>query len=406
MYGPGGSSGNGDNGESGDNNEDNGDNDNTPDEGNGNPGNGVTPPGTPSSGGSGSGGTNGSDEPGWQEPPCGGYWQGEEFMKTICDEKDANGFYYSRIAELNTLLDQNPWALTPCTEINKLSEYGNMHQSVASVQVPQWIIEKIETLNESYRILTNGTTYFTPFEIQTLENATGRIINNDFFPVRIKQLPPGLTAATLLEYFRLHINDFTSDLAIFEPLRIDINNNPLGNPFIDETYLYSSAYQNSVGTLIHIDMANDGTVVESEYNQNFTVNHESHNFTFTTMKSPLDFDHPVSGNRRMGIYTYSGNDPLRQGELTFYTMGVDRISDPSFEFVNWFGSGDGTVFNGADELWRAMQSNMITFINSIGGEAETYRDLPQVTARPDWSDVKDFLLKKIDMAELKRRLGC
>lgn len=363
------------------------------------------PPGTPSSGGS--GGTNGSDEPGWEEPECGGYWQGEDFIRTICDDAtDANGYYYSRIIDLNNLLGQNPWALTPCTEINKLAEYGNMHQSVASVQTPQWILDKINNLNESYRILTNGSTYFTPFEIQTLQNATGNIVNNDFFPVQIKQLPPGFTASGLLEYFRLHINDFTSDLATFEPLRIDIPNNPIGNPFIDETSLYNSPYQGSVGTLIHIDMADDGTIVESEYNQNFAINHESHNFTFTTMKSPLDFDHPVAGNRRMGIYNYTGSDPLRQGELTFYTMGVDRISDPTFEFINWLGSGDGTIFNGADSLWKLMQSNMITFINGNGGQAEIYRDLPELKARPNWNDVKDFLMKKIDMAELKRRLGC
>lgn len=37
----------------------------------------------------GTGGTNGGDddeEPGWQEPPCGGYWQGEEFVRNVCPD--------------------------------------------------------------------------------------------------------------------------------------------------------------------------------------------------------------------------------------------------------------------------------------------------------------------------------
>lgn len=107
----------------------------------------------------------------------------------------------------------------------------------------------------------------------------------------------------------------------------------------------------------------------------------------------------------MGIYNYTGNDPLRQGEFTFYTMGVDRVSDHVFELVNWFGSGDGTIFNGADNLWRAMQTNMIEFVNANGGVAELY-GTSEIKTRPNWDDVKAFLMKEIDMAELKRRLGC
>lgn len=40
-----------------------------------------------------------------------------------------------------------------------------------------------------------------------------------------------------------------------------------------------------------------------------------------------DFEHPVAGNRRFGIYS----DPDRPGEFVFYTMGVDRIWDRGFD---------------------------------------------------------------------------
>ena len=45
------------------------------------------------------------------------------------------------------------------------------------------------------------------------------------------------------------------------------------------------------------------------------------------MKTPLDFKHPVAGNRRVGIYS----DPDHPGEYVFYTMGVDRAWDLIFD---------------------------------------------------------------------------
>lgn len=233
-------------------------------------GGGSSGGGTGTPGSNGSGGGNNNEEPGWEEPPCGGHWEGDQFIKLICnDQKDENGYYYSRLAELSHLLEQNPSALEPCDEINKLAQFGTMYQNVATVQVPQSVIDRIQLLNESYKILTNGQELFTPFQIQTLENATGTVVNSDFFPVQIKQLPPGFSASSLLEYFRLHINEFTSDIATFEPLRIDINNNPIGNPFIDETVYYNSSFQSSIGALVHINMADNGTVVESDYYQDY-----------------------------------------------------------------------------------------------------------------------------------------
>jgi len=54
----------------------------------------------------------------------------------------------------------------------------------------------------------------------------------------------------------------------------------------------------SVGSLVHINMTNDGTVIESDY-QN-TANGVY--YKYSTMTSPLDLNHPVSGNREYGVY--------------------------------------------------------------------------------------------------------
>jgi len=116
------------------------------------------------------------------------------------------------------------------------------------------------------------------------------------------------------------------------------------------------------------------------------------------MSSPLDDNHPVSGNREFGIY----NDPSRPGEYTFYTMGVDRISDWMFNLMN---VPRNTIFNGGDELWSNMQKNIVNYINHNGGRA-TYYSPSKITVYPQWENVKEYLYGRISFLELKKRIGC
>jgi hypothetical protein len=170
---------------------------------------------------------------------------------------------------------------------------------------------------------------------------------------------------------------------------------------LNETAKWNQAGENSLGTLVHIPLVsvNDGTVIESDYNISGPPTNDS--YTFSTMHSPLDAYHPVSGNRRFGIYRDQA------GTQVFYIAGVDRISTNSIAFGNFLGSifqMDG--FKEADKLWRDIQANMVNFINTHGGTANKFSGLSDFTARPNWSDVEQFLKKQIDYAELKRRLGC
>ncbi len=142
-------------------------------------------------------------------------------------------------------------------------------------------------------------------------------------------------------------------------------------------------------------MADDGTVIESDYQSNANGAF----FKFSTMTSPLDFNHPVSGNREFGVYP----DPQNPGTYTFYTMGVDRVSDWQFGFIDYV--TNGITFRGADQLWSAMQSNMINYINTHGGHAEFYSKKSYI-ARPDYNLVKDYLEGRISLAQLKSKIGC
>ena len=123
--------------------------------------------------------------------------------------------------------------------------------------------------------------------------------------------------------------------------------------------------------------ANHGTVA--------VIDAARDHWTFATVQSPMDGPHPVSGNRQFG-YTDNGD-----GTVTFYTRGVDRITDLGTRGVNWISSAvveSGVAFNGADQLWRSFQRGLAGHIVREGGQAQI--EAP-VVVRPDWSAVDDVL---------------
>ncbi len=174
-----------------------------------------------------------------------------------------------------------------------------------------------------------------------------------------------------------------------------------GTSFSDTTR-FNAPYQNSIGALVHIGiLGNNGTVMETKYDSYNSppYNIESHQFMFSTLRSPLDNNHPVAGNRAFGIY----NSTQYPNVYTFYTMGVDRTWDWMDGFLNWMGN---IVFNGGDALWSNMQNKMVSFINNLpGGQATTY-PTPKIIARPRWNDVEQYLRGTIEWTELRQRLGC
>lgn len=206
-----------------------------------------------------------------------------------------------------------------------------------------------------------------------------------------------MTARSLLEYFRTHINSFIG------PSAGGVSFAPYHDVPFDDADRFNSPYEASLGALISINipglgpnfLGDDGSVILSEYYYNASSDYAR--FTFTTMETPLDNEHPVAGNREFGVYA----DPKRLGEYTFYTMGVDRVWDLGAAFKNGVANG----FERGDELWSSIQANILQYIINQGGQAEFYAP-PRYTPRPNYEAVKDFLNGYGDINDLKRKLGC
>lgn len=237
-----------------------------------------------------------------------------------------------------------------------------------------------------------------------MKDAAGPIANCDFYPIHISTLPTvnghQLSPHELLEYFRTHINTY------IDP-NLGVSFNAYDYNGINDSYLWSQPGLGSLGALVHLDIPiNSGTVIESGYENTFNSNGEIyHHFTFSTMHTEHDGYHPVSGNRRFGIYKDNNI-----GGYTFFISGVDRISINSLvtgdDFAKVFGN-QGIYESGA-ELWRNVQQRFMDFINQVGnsGNANLYSISARIEARPPWLYLEKWLRKEISTVEFRQSLGC
>jgi hypothetical protein len=119
-------------------------------------GSGSTGPGGGAGGSSGSGSTgtgsgSTSTKAWWDSDPCAGYIPPAQNPDTPdqqglsndpCDSAygwsafDANGYYFERIQEIQTLISINPNALLPCNEINRFLSVGTLYQDLYNYDIP------------------------------------------------------------------------------------------------------------------------------------------------------------------------------------------------------------------------------------------------------------------------------
>lgn len=341
----------------------------------------TNPNGPPSTGPYGGGGGTSTGTNPDKNPPCGGAWY------RVKECADVNGYYPSRIEELNSLIGDNPnFLVSPC-------DYLNQYLDITNHKAPQSVLDRVELIDIRYN---NGNGPMWVGEpnayIQDIDDASSALINFDYFPVKISQMPKdssgnSMTPSSLFEYFRLNWNKFIdTTLAEFHPYK---------DNYWDDTNLWNS--NNALGAMLHLKMIDDGTVIVTKHN---------HNSNFAqlyvkTLRTPLDGEHPVSGTRSWGII--SDNN----GEYCFYTSAADRITGALQTVANTWADRFGIYsgFDRADDLWRSLQDKMIDFINNNGGSARRY-STPEYILRPEWEDIDDFLKKKITMNELKQRIGC
>lgn len=316
-----------------------------------------------------------------------------EYLERINDltgnwwDRDQDGFIEAKKIHMELYLQSNMYGLIDCNDLSQ--QPLGTYQTVATYQPPASVFNRISD------IISQNTPAYTPnnFKIKTLANATGPVVNCDYFYIKINSLPylngTQMTADQLLEYFRTHINDFIGS-------SVDVDFQPYthfiaGSVNINETTKFNSSYESSLGAVIHIDMLNDGTIIESGYSRNAVA--DQHSFTFTTMYSPLDGDHPVSGNRRFGIFKLNGAH-------YFYICGVDRTNDYLTTLVNY---GD-LAFDGADALWHSVQAGMLDFCDTHQADAVAAEEK---IARPEWEGpIIQFLKGQMTIQQFKDALNC
>ena len=271
------------------------------------------------------------------------------------------------------LLEDRPFALidVPCSELEKW-------QALALHTPPASVINRVHAIDNQH------TTYFTDYSIQTLENAQGHLVNMDHFQVEIEQFPTNpstnlpYTPEEFLTYIRLNINTLVdNDWAFFEPVVYQD-----GSFSIDDTELWNS--NNPLTALLTIDIPIDqGTVIVSDYSAS--------NFTFITLETPWDSEHPVSGVRDFGFV----QNP--DGTYSFYTRAVDRMADGLDYAVANSSIPNDAAFFGSDALWTSFQDKLEAFVNFNGGQAVAYdRD----TFRPKWEKIRKVLRGEVSIDEL------
>lgn len=205
--------------------------------------------------------------------------------------------------------------------------------------------------------------------IHRVEDGSGPI-NLDYYPVRVDNPPSSgghtMTPNELLEHVRRNLGTFVDSVSgcTFDPYDAAIDNGLWAPPFL--TTGWPGAIL-SIGMFTAGILVDRGSVVLAEIG--------SDHWIFSTLWTPQDQNHPVSGNREWG-YAY-GSD----GALYLYTRGADRCTTFIDDFLA------ETVFVAADVLWRSLQLKLAAFVNANGGSATVYGpsshryDWPEIQAR-------------------------
>jgi len=249
---------------------------------------------------------------------------------------------------------------------------------LVNFKAPNIVNSRVSTLNST---TSNPSLFTNSFYVQEINKAAGTQINLDRFEVNVGILPVidgrRLNASEFLQYIRLHLNNFiNTEIANFAPYNDS-------NDYFNDTQNWNSAYP--TGSILHLDMADHGSVIVTE-------NTENH-WTVSTVRTPLDAQHPVSGNRSWG-YSYDNTG------YHFYVTGADRLTSPVHDLFN---SLTGIPFAKADDLWTSYQNKLSAFINANQGLASIGTSIKE---RPNFASLKDYFDGKITIEQLKALKAC
>jgi hypothetical protein len=187
-------------------------------------------------------------------------------------------------------------------------------------------------------------------DVQHIGDAYGDV-NFDFYSVLISQFPTIdgnlSTPASLLQHVRTNFASF-----------MDPSITSFGPEELQDAVTWGAA--DSTGTVMRFGInalwgATDNAAV-------VCAQSEPDNWIFTTLTTPRDWMHPVTGNRMFGIKRTDGG-------YVFFTRGADRLTSVVDFGADWQPFSSLQVFAGGDQLWRAFLSRLLRWINSSGGKA-------------------------------------
>lgn len=198
-------------------------------------------------------------------------------------------------------------------------------------------------------------------------NLPAATINLDYFYVELCDLPDDFLPAALYEILRS---------VFYDVLDAGCNSNFELYP----GYTFEDWVDNPVGTPFQIDIpGNDGDVIATyQYNldDNSEIPYDGYHWIFTTIQGGKSGDHPVSGNRKFGMFKSSDNC------WTFYTLGTDRLY-PSVLGVGIQGDiSEAIGFPAADALWNCLIKNVGEYAEAFG---ITVGNMGSETCRPNIS---------------------
>ncbi len=280
---------------------------------------------------------------------------------------------------IKNLVAANPFALldVPCDQLPKW-------QTLAQHKPSQVVIDRLKNLDENYTSILSGD-----WDIQYIEDASGPVVNMDYFPVTITKFPNDPTTG----------QQYTTE-NFYNHVRKNLNSFFDGNPTVFSPYNAAEGAiwdsNNYLGAIMRFDIeAFLGGVIPGQQDGSVICSYQSTTtWRFTTIESPMDWNHPVSGTREFGLTANA------DGTYSFYVRGIDRVAE---SFDDFAGSLPNTqsAFDGADALWTQFQSNLESFINNPVNGGVAQKALP-VIFRPNWENVKKVLSGKAPISSL----GC
>ncbi|MDV3952582.1 hypothetical protein CMT77_10210 [Elizabethkingia anophelis] len=290
-------------------------------------------------------------------------------------------------SQIKDQIQDQPFALVdaPCDVVKKWL-------AIAKFKPAQNQLDKLNTIvkTTSFRNSINGG--FSADEkayLQKIDDAYSAVVNMDYFPVRVTKLPivngVRLSPEQFLHYIRININDLIdTSKSKFEPY------NDYG---IDDRNLWNSS--NPLGAIVKINIGGrkipeNGSVMVTEV--------RSDRWNFSTIYEPVYGEHPVSGNRNFGF------EKNIDGSYTFYTRGVDRLTDAVGtslqKFSDWTNGLTTSPFSEADALWTSLQNKINKFVIDNNGSSSIGK---QEIERPDWKKVKNILEGKEAINSLSKK---